>query len=640
MLTRLLRVAIAISTLLVAVRVSYYQLATTFNLFDDEGYILLSLRQYMAGGHLYSQVFSQYGPVFYFIQSGLFHALRQPLTHNGGRVVTLLLWIAAALAGGWLLYKLSRSMLLASAACLTMMLAGASMAGQPNHPEHVILLLLVVACGTALSLKPSRLVTLGALGAALCFIKINVGLFFFVALFGSLVCLLRPGVFRRGAGLLFVAYFLLAPVALMHRDLHGWARGFCLSQVLGGAAAFLIAYFISPRSVAARKDLLCTAAGAVVVSIVVVLATSLQAMPFHTLLQGVLLDPLRQPQIFQLPLHVPFRTFVAAVLPAFAVIMVYWRNQKAGGPLAWIELVRGAAGLFIVAEFLRTGNISPLAVLCLPFSLLRGERQQWSLPEFLPRLFITLLAVTEILENYPVVGPQLSVAAGPIILWSFLCIHDGARDLMRRFPDLARSRASMPSAFTLASALLVLCAEAQLLRSGVWRTRSFYPPSTLPGSSSIYMAPSTDKRYTWLVTDIHRNCDMLFTLPGIDSLNLWSGVPTPNGFNLTAWVKGFRADRQQEILNILESNANACVVVDPQRGAEWGTTDSDLAASPLASHILREMPRVSLIDGYEIRVNPQRTQPWVDMAPGATPRSQAPSDQDLHLSAFNMAAQE
>jgi hypothetical protein len=52
------------------------------------------------------------------------------------------------------------------------------------------------------------------------------------------------------------------------------------------------------------------------------------------------------------------------------------------------------------------------------------------------------------------------------------------------------------------------------------------------------------------------------------------------------------------------------------------------------------MPRVSLIDGYEIRVNPQRTQPWVDMAPGATPRSQAPSDQDLHLSAFNLAAQE
>lgn len=619
MLTRFLRAAIAVSACVVALRVGYFQLATTFNLFDDEGYILISLRHYMAGGHLYSQVFTQYGPAFYFIQSGLFHLLHQPITHNGGRIVTLLLWIAAAVAGAWLLYRISRSLLLASAALLMMMLAGASMAGSPNHPQHLILLLLVLSCCAALSLSPPRLIALGALGATLLFIKINIGLFFFVALFATLVCMLRPSLLRRAAGLMLFAYFLFAPIALMHRDLHSWARGFCLAEVLAGVAVFLIAFFTSVPWATALKEFLYPLVAAITVSIIVVLATMLQGMSFHTLLQGVLLDPLRQPQIFELQHHISLKAFVAIAAPLLAIAILYWRSQAAQRSLSWIELLRGAMGLFILIEFLRTAEISPLILLFLPFSLLRGQRQEWSLPEYLPRLFITLLAVAEILEDYPVVGPQLSVASGPVILWSFLCIHDAARELMRRFPDPAHSRTSMPSALTLAGALLLLCAEAQLFHSKVWRTQSSWPHSTLAGSSSIRMAPATNQMYTALVNDIRLNCDMLFTVPGTNSLNLWSGVRTPNGFNLTAWVKGFSADRQQEIRQILASDPNACVVVNPTRGAEWGSTDDDLAASPLASYILHVMPRASLIDGYEIRGNPLRSIPWKEGVSVASP---------------------
>src|ERR1700761_957358 len=207
-ITKLLRTAVALSALLVGLWVTYYRLGTSFSRFGDEGYVLLSIKNYIAGDRLYTQLFSQYGPVFYFIQSGLFHTLHQPLTHDGGRRITLLLWIASALCGALVLYRLSRSVILASATWLAMMLIGASFVAEPNHPEHIILLLLILACCVALSPGAIWFGVLGGLGAALLLIKINIGLFFLVALFATLLCMLPTGLLRRVGAIAFTAYFL------------------------------------------------------------------------------------------------------------------------------------------------------------------------------------------------------------------------------------------------------------------------------------------------------------------------------------------------------------------------------------------------------------------------------------------------
>ena len=90
MLRKFLRVAIAVSACLVALRVGYYLLGVQFSSWDDEGYMLLSLKHYLAGGHLYTQVFTEYGPVFFWIQSSLFHIFHQQVTHDAGRRITLL----------------------------------------------------------------------------------------------------------------------------------------------------------------------------------------------------------------------------------------------------------------------------------------------------------------------------------------------------------------------------------------------------------------------------------------------------------------------------------------------------------------------------------------------------------------------
>jgi len=120
--------------------------------------------------------------------------------------------------------------------------------------------------------------------------------------------------------------------------------------------------------------------------------------------------------------------------------------------------------------------------------------------------------------------------------------------------------------------------------------------------------------YVTLASSIGRNCDMLYTLPGMGSLNLWSGAEAPNGMNLTAWVRFFRPEQQQEILGILQNDPNACVVWNPRIESFWNPLEFN-ATSPLASYIVNDMPRVSTIGDYQIRVNPQRTRPWIADTP-------------------------
>ena len=44
-------------------------LGTKFANWDDEGYVLISLKSYLTAGHLYSDVYSQYGPFFSWLAS-------------------------------------------------------------------------------------------------------------------------------------------------------------------------------------------------------------------------------------------------------------------------------------------------------------------------------------------------------------------------------------------------------------------------------------------------------------------------------------------------------------------------------------------------------------------------------------------
>jgi hypothetical protein len=101
-------------------------------------------------------------------------------------------------------------------------------------------------------------------------------------------------------------------------------------------------------------------------------------------------------------------------------------------------------------------------------------------------------------------------------------------------------------------------------------------------------------------------------MPGMYSFNLWSGVRTPNGWNMTGWMDGIGLNEQTRILNIIKANPRACVVVNSGIKYFWDeNSPGDKKAPPLVRYIETEMPRMAKFGDYEIRAQPQRTSPWL-----------------------------
>src|SRR5258708_12976699 len=70
-----------------------------FTTYDDEGFMLISLRAYLSGQALYDKVVVQYGP-FYYEFFGIFGALGVPFDNDSGRLVTLAVWVALSFLAG------------------------------------------------------------------------------------------------------------------------------------------------------------------------------------------------------------------------------------------------------------------------------------------------------------------------------------------------------------------------------------------------------------------------------------------------------------------------------------------------------------------------------------------------------------
>jgi hypothetical protein len=66
-----------------------------FQGYDDEGFVLVSLKSFLSGKPLYDEVYSSFQPGFYVFNWLIFACSRAPLCHDTIRLLTLSLWIAA-----------------------------------------------------------------------------------------------------------------------------------------------------------------------------------------------------------------------------------------------------------------------------------------------------------------------------------------------------------------------------------------------------------------------------------------------------------------------------------------------------------------------------------------------------------------
>jgi hypothetical protein len=589
------------------------KLLTVFQKYDDEGYLLLSLNHYLNGSHLYTDTFTQYGPFYYFAQWIFFRVLHLPVTHDGGRLVTLVCWLISALFAGLFIQRISKSLLLGAAAGLGCVTVGAFLANEPGHPQQVLLLLWMVAVYLALPQTSGRttlqMFLLGAIAAGLLFTKINVGVFYVAALANALVCVVKPGWIRVLGVSISILYVASVPYFLMRSNFHRGVEGYCLLAILCGTSTFALGSLIRLANPYSARTLLYAGSGLLSMSLLIVIAGWLQGISLTTLVQGVILYPMQYHNMYYKPFVVRIEVVQFAAIIVVGLVCVWLWQQKRGnfGVAAGVDAIRCAVGIATCLIIFTGFQRAHWLLAFLPLSLFPGVRS-FSATELFPRLFLTSLTATELLVAYPVAGSQVQLVTSLHLLWDFLCVADGTRGLTVAWEQSSeKTGRKFHFGLVVSSVLLIAGAAKAVLKTTL---RDLPPGSSLNGSSLLHLGVDQERDYEFLSRSIAANCSVLFTMPGMGSFNFWSGVATPDGSNVTGWMRLLDAERQRQILDRLQSTPAACVVYNPSLVALWQRSPEELMALPLAQYILNAMPKTATRGDYEIRVHPKREWPW------------------------------
>ena len=594
----------------------FYGMFTLLTPWDDEGYMLVSLRAFMRGGRLYDEVYSQYGPFWFEAMGSLFGLLGLDITHDNGRLVSLAVWTLTALLCGIAAARAARSVLAGVLVqLLVFRVVWPSMAFEPMHPGGLTCLLL--ACLALTPLLPPRRAPLqgvlqGALAAALLLVKVNVGVFAALALATGAIPSLIAARQRWLSAFLTVAGALL-PFALMASELdQPWARAYALLGALGILGVALVLARNSDATPAARY-LAGLGAGALAVGAAIVLIVLGSGSSGSALVEAVLLAPLRQASALTYPPQVP--DFVLAiVVPTFvACVLCLWRARRTREPgvgradLA-LALARLAAAVALVLSV--TGALEPywpggfwLAGLAW-VAAWRPHGVDDSPALATMRRLVPPLAVLQVLHAYPVAGSQVAWGSFLLVLVGFVCGLDGARQLVAwersRGGRFSGSR-PWPAVVAGTVALALVAGSFGAPLASLWRLHRQLPRLALPGTKLLHVMPDQGQDLHELVKRLRAGCETFVTLPGLNSLYLWTRLEPPTGLNATTWMFLFDAALQERIVARLETIERLCLVRQPELVDSWARS-RPLPERPLLDYLQSRFQLHERVGVYELWV--------------------------------------
>jgi hypothetical protein len=177
----------------------------------------------------------------------------------------------------------------------------------------------------------------------------------------------------------------------------------------------------------------------------------------------------------------------------------------------------------------------------------------------LGRSLVGAVLLLQYLHAYPVGGSQVSWATFLFVPLVALGLEEIRQCWTARVGDSDPS----PRYWTPLAAGLLLIAIVKAATAGVaMRDRhTRHLPLGLPGTANLRLAATQATAYRILVLNAAVHADMLFSLPGMFSLNVWTGLPTATSRNTTLWFTLLNAQEQADIIAALTEDERPVVIV-------------------------------------------------------------------------------
>lgn len=562
---------IVLVAFVVSLHYVYYAMFATFQPYDDEGYMLIALSEYNEGKILYEELFTEYGPFYFFYHSALSSLIGYPINHDNIRLVTAAHWAIVALLGSGFVWRLTRSLPLSFGTYLLLVEHLNALKNEAGHPHSLLILLIMAslfASSHLHSIKRKAFLSLamGGMAAAAILIKANVGLFLFLP---PLYCFLffYPVSKTRSAGLCGVTTVLiLLPTLLMGTKMVGnaWVIRYCVATSVGLIGLHLICSRSEKGPPLSPLLLKMFGCGVLIVSVITVGYAILLGTSPWTLFHVLFLRPFDFPGSFSIPLQFP--TIVLLVAGVASVLGIYFH-----GALSILRIFAALSILLASQQWLYQSWIVGLA----PLTWLVVYPSSKSRSEGIPRLILGLLCLTQTLVAYPVAGTGRSLATFLFVPLAAVLLFD----VISEFRNNRQTDWLTPLLCITVALIIGLCStyKTHQLNYGWGISPKF------PGTRRVRLTYNKFALYSWLINNL-RSAGTFVSIPGLNSLYFWTLKRPPTARNAGHWFTLLTSKEQQEVVRALEQKDNVLVLQNSAMTSRW-LRGHELSPKPLVRYI-------------------------------------------------------